>query len=194
MPQDVGTINIEAHAGTDFLYTFPTTRDNEGVLVDALWSGRMQVRDSLGVLKSEAAVTVSNTGKPQVYIRRQDVEAPGQYFYDLILRSPLGLHFKRYSGGFKVGTTVTQWSEPAPDWGIPPSGATVRSPITLNVAADNQTVFTLPVSPPAPTRTALMVNGVEYDFLSSYSLSSYQLTWLDTPFQLKAGYRVKLYY
>jgi hypothetical protein len=131
--------------------------------------------------------------------------------YDLVLKSPLGLHFKRYSGSLKVKATVTQWADPAPDWVPPPIGSTGaleyhnastsshpdlrgRSSILLNVASDNQTVFLLPINPPAPTRTSLMVNGVEYDFLDSYSLSNYQLTWLNNPFQLKLGYRVKLYY
>jgi hypothetical protein len=211
MPQSVGTIDIEAHEDTDLLYEFPTTRDGAGALVDALWSGRMQVRDKFDLLKFEAAVTVSDTGKPLVYIRRQDLGASGQYLYDLILKSPLGLHFKRYSGALKVRATVTEWSDPAPEWFPPSIGSPAaiadhnaspsahpdlrgRSSILLNVEANNQTVFALPINPPAPTRTSLMVNGVEYDFLDSYSLSNYQLTWLNNPFQLKPGYRVKLYY
>lgn len=119
MPQQVGTINIEAHEDTDLVYLFPTTRSDDGTLVDSLWTGRMQVRDSFDSLKAEAAVTVSDTGRPRVYIRREDLVLPGQYSYDLILKSPLGLHLKRYSGQIRVQSTVTEWVDPAPAW-IPP--------------------------------------------------------------------------
>ncbi len=74
------------------------------------------------------------------------------------------------------------------------SGNTSKESILLNVDVDNQTVFALPLNPPTPTKTALIVNGVEYEFLDSYTLSNHQLTWLNSPFPLKAGYRVKLYY
>jgi hypothetical protein len=74
------------------------------------------------------------------------------------------------------------------------SNSASRPSIQLNVESDGQTVFALSVNPIAPTKTALIVNGVEYEFLDSYTLSNHQLTWLNSPFPLKAGYRVKLYY
>ena len=66
--------------------------------------------------------------------------------------------------------------------------------ISINVGVDGQTVFPLTVNPSMPSKLKLMINGVEYDFGSSYSLSNYQLIWLNDPFKLTTRDRIKLYY
>lgn len=68
------------------------------------------------------------------------------------------------------------------------------SSVFIPVIVDDQTLFTLAIAPPAPSRTRLIVNGVEYHFGDSYNLNNYQVTWLNQPFRLKSNFQVKLYY
>lgn len=74
------------------------------------------------------------------------------------------------------------------------SGSGGGESISINVGVDGQTVFPLTVNPSMPSKSKLMINGVEYDFGSSYSLSNYQLIWLNDPFSLTTRDRIKLYY
>lgn len=74
------------------------------------------------------------------------------------------------------------------------SGNTFRRAISITVDSDGQTIVPLTINPPLPSETSLTVNGIEYDFGSSYSLSNYQLTWLNDPFLLTIRDRIKLYY
>ena len=59
-------------------------------------------------------------------------------------------------------------------------------------ATSNQTVFTLIALPPTPTKTKLFINGVKYELLEDYTLSSYTLTWLGAG--LKSDTRLHFYY
>lgn len=110
MPQQVGTINLEAHALIDWSYEFPATRDDNGNLITSAWAARMQVRDSFKVLQAEAFVDIGNDGKPLAIISRDALLKSSQYLYDLILESPSGLRSKRYSGTLQILDTVTDWS------------------------------------------------------------------------------------
>lgn len=110
MPQQVGTINLEAHALIDWSYEFPATLDDNGNLITSAWAARMQVRDSFKVLQAEAFVAIGNDGKPLAIIARDVLLKSSQYFYDLILESPSGVRSKRYSGTMQILDTVTDWS------------------------------------------------------------------------------------
>lgn len=110
MPQQVGTINLEAHALIDWSYEFPATLDDNGNLITSAWAARMQVRDSFKVLQAEAFVAIGNDGKPLAIISRDALLKSSQYFYDLILESPSGVQSKRYSGTLQILDTITDWS------------------------------------------------------------------------------------
>lgn len=110
MPQQVGTINLEAHALIDWSYEFPATRDDNGNLITSAWAAQMQVRDSFKVLQAEAFVSIGNDAKPLATISRDALLKSSQYFYDLILESPSGVQSKRYSGTLQIFDTVTDWS------------------------------------------------------------------------------------
>lgn len=70
-------------------------------------------------------------------------------------------------------------------------GAGMEENVILT-ATSNQTVFTLIALPPTPTKTKLFINGVKYELLEDYTLSSYTLTWLGAG--LKSDARLHFYY
>jgi hypothetical protein len=164
MPQLVGTINLEAHARTDWSYEFPTTRDDDGNLITSANAGRMQVRDSFGTLHAEAFVNIGDDGKPIAHISRNDLLQAGQYLYDVIIESTIGFRSKRYSGNLRVLETVTEWS------GLEPTNQN-PNPTLARVAISYRSAV---VEPIAGHRVLSTVNGnpVLADFMDTQLANS----------------------